>query len=257
MMKKHDVKKTLNYSPNVERKLQNSPSSKIENFLSETQNLMVVKKFKIIGKKNEEENHDFQKLRRSHQSPFSSNIISKNLLISLKNKKLNQSSNSEESKCNISDDIVILPVIDKSSTSKTSHASHSKINTQLSSYQLINKAKTSNPIKKVVANENQQKLQDFSRKDPILISNNNLISSKISLFARDNISSLNKKQSRVLYNKNDSNHKFENNTVSPQKVRCSEIISDEIKVVNKVRKLFSESKITIIKPQKNYTVKFK
>lgn len=86
--------------------------------------------------------------------------------------------------------------------------------------------------------------------NPKLNSNNKFISSKICLYARDNQTSLNKKQSRITNNNND----FNNYTVSPQKIKESEKLSEEIKVVNKVRKLVSEKKIKIEVTPKIHTV---
>ena len=79
------------------------------------------------------------------------------------------------------------------------------------------------------------------------------------MYARDNQKSQNNKQSRepkIVKDKLNYNKKLENNTISPQKNKRSEILSEEIKVVNKVRKLVSEKKIVIDKAVKTCTVIF-
>lgn len=78
------------------------------------------------------------------------------------------------------------------------------------------------------------------------IDTNNLIRSRISIYALDN------NKSRLSNIKHD-NKKLENNTLSPHKEKRSNILSEQINHVNKERNIVSETKII---PIKNFTVIF-
>ena len=136
-MKKHDFKQPLNFSPK-DRKAENSPSSKLDKNKLASQNIIVVKKFKIesLSKTKEDDIQNLSNMRKSLNNPFSSNLTTNNLLLSIKNKKLNQTSNShnnEEVKSNNFYNLVILPVIEKTGFKTSNATSHYTINKELSS----------------------------------------------------------------------------------------------------------------------------
>lgn len=92
MMKKGDFKQSLNFSPKEDHKSQFSPEKQ-----SAGANLLVLKKYKFESQvKSKEELRNSPPLSKSISNPFSSNIISNNLLLSLKNKKLSQTTNPKE-----------------------------------------------------------------------------------------------------------------------------------------------------------------
>ena len=85
-MKKHDFKQPLNFSPK-DRKAENSPSSKLDKNKLASQNIIVVKKFKIesLSKTKEDDIQNLSNMRKSLNNPFSSNLTTNNLLLSIKN----------------------------------------------------------------------------------------------------------------------------------------------------------------------------
>ena len=104
-MKKEELKQNLNFSSKDERKELNSPSY-LEKNKSGSQNILVFKKFTFEGQSKHDEKHNSSILKRSLKNPFSSNIITNNLLQSIKNKKLSQTSNSKNLGENRSNDII-------------------------------------------------------------------------------------------------------------------------------------------------------
>lgn len=81
-----------------------------------------------------------------------------------------------------------------------------------------------------------------------------VVTSKYSIYARDNQSTNKyKSKERTLIADDKDTKKVDNNTVSPNKVQRSDILSEEAKIF-KVRKLISEHKIIVEKIKKIYTV---
>lgn len=104
-MKKGEIKHPINPSPNSKMSPYSPSSSNEQQTLqSSSQNILVLKKYKLDNLNIPRDTKDNSpSLSRSLKTPLSSNLISNNLLHSIKSKKLNQTES-------------IQPIDDKKST---------------------------------------------------------------------------------------------------------------------------------------------
>jgi hypothetical protein len=102
-MKKGELKHTNHFSPNT-KPSPNSPSASKDSssHQSGAQNIFVLKKYKLDHLNNPNDiKENSPSLSRSLKTPLTSNLVTNNLLQSIKSKKLNQTDNNQpnDDKC--------------------------------------------------------------------------------------------------------------------------------------------------------------
>jgi len=146
---------------------------------------------------------------------------------------------------------VVLPCIEK--TNNNCVSSYTKNRYELNT---IKENIPLNPVaSKPKINDNPPKMNEGSTRINPKIQSIQVVTSKYSIFARDN-KSLNKfksKEKSLKSEAKDTNKRVDNNSVSPNKILRSDVLSEEAKS-NKMRKLISEHKIIVEKIKKIYTV---
>ncbi len=146
---------------------------------------------------------------------------------------------------------MVLPCIEK--TNNNCVSSYAKTRYELNT---IKENIPLNPVaSKQKINDNPPKNSEGSTRVNPKIQSIQLVTSKYSIFARDNKASIkfkSKEKSQKPETK-DTNKRVDYNTVSPNKILRSDVLSEEAKS-NKMRKLISEHKIIVEKIKKVYTV---